>query len=81
MKDELMRSMISAASACWSQQSQNPAANGQLAGHASTCRSVSSGHCRMAEGSETIVKNLVKDEIYPSRFGMFLALGNIQHVI
>jgi hypothetical protein len=35
----------------------------------------------MAEGSETIVKNLVKDEIYPSRFGMFLALGNIQHVI
>ena len=28
----------------WSQQSQNPAANGQLAGHASTCRPVSSGH-------------------------------------
>jgi len=36
---------------------------------------------RMADGSETIVKILVKDEIYPSRFGMFLALGNIQHVI
>jgi len=35
----------------------------------------------MAGGSETIVKILVKDEIYPSRFGMFLALGNIQHAI